>query len=84
MKKIILHLDALRVESFVTAAEPADRRGTVRAAEGTAPTDCLAPSCGPPCEPTFADSCWGTCIDETCDPACPPMSLDTCLSCLDC
>jgi hypothetical protein len=101
MKKIVLNLNALRVESFETTGRAVERRGTVHAAgasedtgcesEGLTycgscgPTDCLDPSCGPPCEPTFPYSCWGTCIGETCDAWCPPMSsVETCLSCQDC
>lgn len=86
MKKITLDLDTLSVQSFETTAHRADGRGTVRAAGASEQdTECLGPSCGPPCEPTFPYSCWGTCIGETCDPGCGPMSVDTCLlTCPDC
>lgn len=86
MKKIALDMETLRVESFETTAAAADRKGTVHAAgesEDTGcesqgltycgscgPTDCLDPSCGPPCEPTFPSSCEGTCMGESCDSAC--------------
>lgn len=100
MKKTFLRLDSLRVESFETTSRSEARRGTVRAAGASEDTGCetgeltcgtcgftycLDPSCGPPCEPTFAYSCGGTCIDETCDPACGPQTVDTCLlTCPDC
>lgn len=90
MKKIALSLDALHVESFPTTENASAHRGTVRAAgvsEDTdcqsqaltycgscGPTDCVEPTCGAPCEPTFPYSCWGTCIDVTCDVGCPPQS----------
>lgn len=83
MKKISLDLDTLSVQSFETTARPARFRGTVRAAGATEacesqglsycgscwPTDCVEPSCGPPCEPTVGDSCHGTCMGDTCDVA---------------
>ena len=92
MKKIVLSLDALRVESFPTTASASALRGTVRAAGASedtgcesqgpthcgscGPTDCLGPSCGT-CEPTFAYSCYGSCVGETCEDRCPPpLSLD--------
>jgi hypothetical protein len=82
MRKIALDLDTLSVQSFETTARPAHLRGTVRAAGGTNeecqsqglsycgscwPTDCVEPSCGPPCEPTVGDSCGGSCMGPTCD-----------------
>lgn len=80
MKKISLHADDLQVESFQTTARPEHRRGTVHAAG-----ESEGPSCGPPCEPTFPDSCWGTCVGETCDAGCGPITADTCLlTCPDC
>lgn len=48
MRKLMLDLDTLRVESFQTDA-PADARGTVRGAEATFNADCQtweAPWCG--------------------------------------
>lgn len=69
MKKITLSLDALRVESFSTTTRDAAPRGTVHGADGSEDTGCLAPSCGT-CEPTFAYSCYGSCVGETCAPEC--------------
>jgi hypothetical protein len=72
MNKISLRPEDLQVESFATLARPEHRRGTVHAAEASE-------------EPTFPDSCRGTCIGETCDPGCGPITADTCLlTCPDC
>jgi hypothetical protein len=88
MKKMSLQLDSLCVESFETSATPTPRRGTVRAAGAT---EGLDPSCGPPCEPTVGDSCWGTCtgctegLDPSCGPPCEPTVGDSCFgSCIGC
>jgi hypothetical protein len=88
MKKLSLRVEELAVESFDTTSAHRIRQGTVHAASVSEDTTCesealtfcgscgyshcLDPSCGPPCEPTFAYSCGGTCIDETCDINCPP------------
>lgn len=72
MKKISLHPDDLLVESFKTTARAEHRRGTVHAAQASE-------------EPTFPDSCRGSCVGETCDAGCGPMTVDTCLlTCPDC
>jgi hypothetical protein len=56
MKKLKLHVDELRVETFAVAAQSADARGTVRAHEPEAATlplqECfrsLFPTCGIQC-----------------------------------
>jgi hypothetical protein len=73
MKKIALDLNALRVDSFATTARDSGRRGTVHAAGASEePTQCLGPTCGT-CEPTFAYSCYGTCVGDTCEDVCSAM-----------
>ncbi|HEX8693737.1 MAG TPA: hypothetical protein VF746_15050 [Longimicrobium sp.] len=54
MKKLSLHPDELRVESFDTAV-PEQARGTVRA---HAPTDCCTISCGGTCGNPPASDRW--------------------------
>ncbi len=63
MKKLKLHLDDLRIDSFSTtsAAKP---RGTVFGEQCTCYTQCTCPGC-----PTCDASCNGTC-GATCDASC--------------
>lgn len=76
MKKIALDLNVLCVESFSTTTGDAGRRGTVHAAGNSEEaTQCLGPTCGT-CEPTFAYSCYGSCVGDTCEDVC--SSIVTC------
>lgn len=88
MRRLTLHLDELRVESFATGAGAG--RGTVRgnaagAGEGepireSDPWTCAGDplSCGGSCDPTCNWSCNGTC-DRSCGGTCREASCDTCL-----
>jgi hypothetical protein len=82
MKKLMLELDELRVESFETSFEQPDRRGTVHghySQNGTCPY-----SCGGSCDATCPDSCAFTCqgscpiscVNNTCDATCQCDGLD--------
>jgi hypothetical protein len=79
MRKLMLDLDAIQVDSFATQAADA-ARGTVDARQGRETFTCPPPSqnscaatCG--CGPATADytcvsclqTCAGTCWDPTCD-----------------
>jgi hypothetical protein len=67
MKKLKLHLDELRIDSFDTTA-PQNARGTVFGEQCTCYTQCTCPGC-----PTCDASCNGTCdasCNGTCDASC--------------
>ncbi len=69
MKKLKLTVDALRVESFETADEEMEQRGTVHG--NASDSTCIERRCQ--CfERTDWDVTCGTCgIEPTCDSACP-------------
>ena len=75
MKKLTLHLEDLRIDSFSTT--PAERaKGTVFGEQCTCPTACTCPGC-PTCDATCDGSCGGTCdfscggtCGDTCDVSC--------------
>jgi hypothetical protein len=72
MRKMRLQVDALRVESFDTAAASPER-GTVHGHASLYWEDCYesetCPGAGWPCDPTD-QSCGGTCYEFTCHPGC--------------
>ena len=76
MKKLILFLDDLKVESFDTTPENQNRPGTVHGFEDSGLT-CLGGTCG--CPFTEHRTCGVTCPDTfpvTCAPGCntnPPI-----------
>jgi hypothetical protein len=75
MGKIRLEVDALRVESFDTAAVDAKQRGTVRAHTGWEPcyttAPCFSADAVDPCN-TGDDA---TCGQITCQRSCSPYEL---------
>lgn len=90
MKKLVLELNDLHVESFPTD-EVHDVRGTVAGQNELYPTvscngSCVntCASCMNTCLNTCPYSCWGTCVTgDTCDSpctqhysVCPPPPLD--------
>lgn len=82
MKKLRLHPDALRVESFrTTALFP--RRGTVVGEQCTCPTECTCPgqwTCGDvtcAVQNTCGDTCQDTCDDWTCLETCGFSNCET-------
>ncbi|MBB4637879.1 hypothetical protein [Longimicrobium terrae] len=77
MKKLILQLDDLRIESFSTTATPHERGTVVGEEQCTCPTACSCPGC-----PTCDASCNGTC-GGTCDASCYGTCDFTCEGCGD-
>lgn len=62
MRKLALHPDDLRVESFETLSAAAGLRRTVRAHQEE--PDTTEPSCGDSCPDTCGESCDIPCIEE--------------------
>ncbi len=76
MKKLKLNLKDLKVESFETADEVREKKGTIH---GNLPwtETCDGPTCN-------NDTCWGTCpmnthCVPTCRQTCPIEPTNTCL-----
>ncbi|HEX6910301.1 MAG TPA: hypothetical protein VF142_07895 [Longimicrobium sp.] len=64
MKKLTLHLEDLRIDSFTTS--PAEKpKGTVFGEQCTCYTQCTCPGC-----PTCDASCNGSCGGASCDLSC--------------
>jgi hypothetical protein len=75
MKKLTLSLDALEVQSFVTA-DDAPGGGTVHGEQCTCPTACTCPGC-PTCDATCPATCENTCDDDTCN-TCAASCWESC------
>ena len=70
MKKLILNLDELTVESFVADSESAPK-GTVVGHYGTTHTQQAGATCN-------VDTCGGGTCEGSCWPECPPSQWETC------
>jgi hypothetical protein len=57
MRKLMLDVDALSVESFPTHTAPVETVGTVRANEATPGCSGTAPSCFTSCRADMRDGC---------------------------
>ncbi len=71
MRKLTLRIESLEVETFETAADDADARGTVQGASGICPVSDNPADCphdtemtGPCCDHTLMLSCVQTGCDE--------------------
>jgi hypothetical protein len=75
MKKLRLHLEELRIDSFSTT--PVEReKGTVFGEQCTCPTACTCPGC-PTCDASCGGTCGGTC-DASCGGTCGYTCDATC------
>jgi hypothetical protein len=87
MKKLRLHLDDLRIDSFQTTA-PEKPKGTVFGEQCTCYTQCTCPgcptcyaSCNGSCDASCNGTCGNTCdasCQGTCDYYCNPSYDNTC------
>ena len=76
MKKLRLHLDDLRIDSFDTT--PSEKpKGTVFGEQCTCYTQCTCPGC-PTCDATCASTCVNTCDDASCAGTCDACTGPTC------
>jgi hypothetical protein len=78
MKKLKLHLDDLRIDSFTTT--PSERpKGTVFGEQCTCWTQCTCPGC-PTCDASCNGTCYASC-NGTCAATCDASCNGTCDAC---
>jgi hypothetical protein len=69
MRKLILNLDHLTVESFDTAPRGKEKGTVIGEQQCTCYTQCTCPGC-PTCDATCPATCAYTCDDPSCEESC--------------